>query len=397
MPVSGEGGMAVNGTRFESLRAGIPALQRCTYMNTGTSGPLHDRVVARIRELLQHEVEQGAAAPEILGAGFHEGAALKAALSALFGCRSDDLALTQNATQGLTVVAAGYPWQPGDEILTTDQEHVSGLVPWFSLARHRGVVVRVLPAGADPDATVRAFADAITPATRLLAFSHVSYSTGVRLPAERLCKLARERGVLSAIDGAQAAGALAVDLDALGCDFYALPGQKWLMGPDGTGAFYVRPESLERLQPPALGWASVSRYDLQGGYDLFPSARRFETATTNTPLAGGLRAAVELALEIGRERIAGRVLELAAGLKERLARVPGVTVITPAEPERSAGLVSLTVAGVDAETAAQKLWREQHLLCRSIPDPYCLRFSTHAFNTEEELDRAAEAVAGLRG
>ncbi len=379
------------------LRAQIPALQQCIYLNTGTSGPLPAGVTARIRALLAEEAVTGPAAPELMHGGFAEIGATKQALARLLGASADELALSQNATQGLTLVAAGYSWQPGDEILTDDQEHVSGLVPWFGLARHRGVRVRVLPLSADPDATVQRFAEAIGPATRLIAFSHVSYSTGTRLPAAALCQLARAHGVLTAIDGAQAAGQIPVDLRVLGCDFYALPGQKWLLGPDGTGAFYARAESLEQLQPPALGWAAVSRYDLDGSYTLHPNARRFETATVSIPMVGGLRAAVELALATGIEAIAARSASLATYLKERLAALPGVTLLTPLAPEHSAGLVSFTLAGVDAEQAAQRLWRQHRILCRSIPRPYCLRFSVHAFNTTAELDAAVAAVAGLMG
>ena len=381
---------------FEQYRAGIPALQKMVYLNTGTSGPLPARVSARARALWMREAVDGPAAPEVMLAGVAEMVAAKEALARLLGATVGELALTQNASQGLTLVAAGIPWQAGDEILTTDQEHVSGLAPWYALARHKGERVRLLPVDANPEVTVRTFADALGPITRLMAFSHVSYCTGIRLPARELCALAREQGVLSAIDGAQAAGAIPVDIPALGCDFYALPGQKWLLGPDGSGAFYVRQESLDRLQPPALGWASVSHYDLAGDYTLFPSARRFETATMSIPLIGGLRAAAELALDAGGEAIGQRIAALAGRLKERLDAIPGVDLLTPADPARSAGLVSLTIAGVDAEHAARRLWKEHRILCRPIPAPYCLRFSTHAFNTDDEVERAAEAVAGLR-
>lgn len=380
----------------ERLRAQIPALQQCIYLNTGTSGPLPARVVSRMRELLAEESVAGPAAPDRMRASAAEAAAARQAVASLCGADADELALAQNASQGLTLVAAGYPWQPGDEVLTTEQEHVSGLVPWYGLARYRGARVRVLPVHPDPDDTVSVFAAAIRPETRLIAVSHVSYCTGMRLPVEALSRLARERGVLMAVDGAQAIGQIPVDLHALGCDFYAMPGQKWLLGPDGTGAFYVRSESLERLHPPALGWASVTGHDLAGSFSLFPNARRFETATVSTPLVGGLRAAAEFALDLGIEAIARRIASLASHLKRRLAELPGVTLLTPLEPERSAGLVAFTVDGVDAEQAAQRLWREHRILCRSIPRPYCLCFSVHAFNTEAELDAAVEAVAGLR-
>ena len=168
----------------------------------------------------------------------------------LLGCKLDDIILTNSATAGMFLIAQGLSFRPGDRILTTDHEHPAGRMGWDWIARRYGVEVDALaisPGERDPETIVAQFAAAIRPETRILSFSHILFTTGVKLPAAELCALARERGCIAIVDGAQSAGAMPVDVKAMGCHAYAASGHKWLMGPKGTGLLYLDPEMAELL------------------------------------------------------------------------------------------------------------------------------------------------------
>jgi len=237
---------------------------------------------------------------------------------------------------------------------------------------------------------------ALTPRTRLVALSHVDWTDGAVFPLEEICALARERGVLTLIDGAQSVGNIPVDVPTSGADMYAFTGHKWVLGPEGMGALYVRPGLTPGdVHSTNVGFASLpdpSAFDINGGYELRAGARRFEASTMSPILAGGFAAAAQAVYERGEaglEEIRRRAELLAVLLSE----IPRVTVRSP-QPARS-GLVSFEVEGSTAKEVVEHLLQERFIL-RSIPQPHpYVRASTHLFNTEEELEALASAVGEL--
>jgi selenocysteine lyase/cysteine desulfurase len=376
------------------IRAGIPALGESIYLNTGTFGPLPSVVADEIRHAYDQVERLGTFSPLVFREMELEGLEQTRHKAAnLMGVTPDEVAFTHNVTDGINTVLHGLDWSPGDEVIISDQEHPAGTVPWLALAERRGVVVRVLPVRFDQDEMVTRFQELIRVRTRLACLSHVSCMSGVRLPVARLCAVARDAGILTLVDGAHAEGQFPVDVPAIGPDFYAACGHKWLLGPQGTGMLYVRRARLADLRPAWLGWGVNKPFDRATmTFELEPSAARFEASTQPWPLYLALGRAMDYIQQIRLAHIERRVRGLVAYFREMLSAIPGLKFYTPAEPELAAGLVTCSIPGWEAEALSQHLWRSQRVLTNHIKEFSALRFSVAFFNTEEELETAAVAL-----
>jgi selenocysteine lyase/cysteine desulfurase len=307
---------------------------------------------------------------------------------------ADEVALTLNVTDGINIVLHGSTWQPGDEVIVTDQEHPSGTVPWLALAQRAGVRLRWLELVHDAREVLRRFQQLLTPRTRLAQLSHVSCLTGLRLPIEQLCAVAREAGVLTLVDGAHAEGQFDVDVAALGCDFYAACGHKWLLGPQGVGMLYIRREHVEHLQPIWLGWDVNQPFDRSGrSYQLPATAARFEQSTRPWPLYLAFGKAIEYVEGVGMDAIEQRVRELRQGFLASLSTIPGVSVHSPTDADLGTGLVTAALAGWPADALQQRLWEQSRIITNVIREYDALRFSLAFFTSEEELATTLEALA----
>lgn len=378
---------------FQALRERIPAVQDRVYLNTGTSGPMPREAYEKEVELLELIYREGFSSPPALAAYSRALEEARKAAAAVLGCEPGRIALTHSTSDGIGVVASGIDWRPGDEVIVSDLEHISGIAPWKELAARRGVVVRELETEGgclEPERVVKA----LTPKTKLICISHVSYATGAVLPVQEVCALARARGVLVIVDGAQAAGHLPVRVEELGCDFYALSGQKWLLGPEGTGALYVAPQALELLAPSRVGWASLAKEDeAAGGIALHRDARRFETGTVHAPAFAALAESIRILEALGWENIFARARALARLAADELSRVRGVKILTPRSAD--SGLLTFAVEGREPERLVRELWAKRRIVVRSIPKPVALRASFHAFNDEADVEALVKAVAEL--
>jgi L-cysteine/cystine lyase len=309
------------------------------------------------------------------------------AAARLVSAGADDVALTQNTTHGMNLGVAGIDWREGDEVISATTEHPGCLAPLHNLRRRFGVEVNLV----SPPVTPQKIEAAFTPRARLVALSHVDWTSGEVLALEEICTLARRRGALTLIDGAQSVGNISVDVPVTGADMYAFTGHKWVLGPEGLGAFYVRPGLP--VHSPNVGFRSLpspADFDAAGDYNLRQDARRFEASTTSPALAAGFAAAAEAVQRRG-EAAFERIRDRADLLMNLLSRLPRVTLRSP-RPAQS-GLVSFEVEGVAAKDAAERLL-ERGFILRYIPGPNSyVRASTHLFNTEEELEELAEAVS----
>src|SRR6516225_5046162 len=217
-------------------------------------------------------------------------------LAEFIGCKHDEIALLRNATEANSYIANGIDMKPGDEVLMTDQEHPGGEHPWDLKAKRYGIVIKkvTLPRPVKDAAQVlNLFNDAITPRTRVMFFSHITTFSGVVLPAKELAKLARDKGILSAVDGAHVTGMMRLGVRELGCDMYSSSPHKWLMAPKGSGFLYVRDEVIDRL------WNTIAT---EGWDDTKIRAERFQRiGSSNLPALWGLSAAIKLANDVGME------------------------------------------------------------------------------------------------
>ena len=349
----------------QALRAEFPVLARIAYLNAGTDGPLPARAVAAAAAELQRELQDGRAVDH-----FERRTELTDRLRALYagalGCATADVALSTCTTEGMAQVIGGLPLSPGDEILTSDEEH-PGLLGALGAARElRGVSVREAP--------FAELAEAVGPATRLLACSHVSWLNGCVAPQELA-----ELDVPVLLDGAQGVGAVPVDVEALGCDAYAGAGQKWMCGPDGTGMLYVRPELRERLTISRRGYGNLQEPTLGLRATLHEDARSLDTLSLNAETVACALAAGELLAETGWAAVHERACSLAARLAEMLAERGREPV-----PRGHTTLVSFPSPDPAAE---RELLAKAGIIVRNIPDRPWLRASVGAWNDEGDLDR----------
>jgi L-cysteine/cystine lyase len=365
------------------------------YLNSGGSGPPSRETIRAMREA--DDLCSGPAYLEGVDFYAHQGATYARAREAaarLTGVNPDDLALTQSTTHGMNLGAFALDWRAGDEIVSSRSEHPGCLVPLHALEKRHDARLRLV----EPPITAEKVEEAMTSRTRLVSISHVDWATGEVLPLEEISALARDRGALTLVDGAQSVGNIPVDVPATGADMYAVTGHKWVLGPEGMGGFYVRPGLVpDSVGSTSLGYASLSdstAFRAEGGYEehLHGGARRFEASTMSPALAAGFAQAADAAHERGLEGFAEiqRRAELLAGLLQEQSRI----MIRSRRPA-SSGLVSFEILGVAAKEAAEKLLA-QRFVVRFIPEPYpYVRASTHLFNTDEELEALAEAVSRL--
>jgi L-cysteine/cystine lyase len=379
--------------KLAAVRAGLPALGAGIYLNTGSVGPLPSETAAAMDEYAARELRTGRGHPADFEMFLERMAEARAGIAAIVAGDVDDIALTHATTDAINMAVWSIPWQSGDHVLTTNHEHGGALGPLVSTRDRFGVVLDIadIGDGGNPDAVLAALERGVTPTTRLIVVSHVTWTTGARLPVERIGRLARGLGIPLAIDGAQAIGAIPVTIDELGADFYAIPGQKWLLGPEGTGALWVSGSAREWAVPGHAGWFSFEEIGLDGSATLHRDARRYEASNYHHPSVVGLaRSCGWLSMYVGLPWIHERGVALARKAADRLAAIPGVTLVTPRSS--MATLVTFRLDGWPAEAALDELGGRVFAVARTIPPLDAIRISVGFFNTEAELERFAGAV-----
>jgi selenocysteine lyase/cysteine desulfurase len=354
------------------LRTQFPVLKRLAYLNAGTDGPLPAAAVRAAAQELAREADDGRGKAHFERRGELNGR-LRESYAAALGCEPGELALTTCTSEGIAQVIGGLELGPGDEILTSDEEH-PGLLGALAGAREvKGVTVRMVGLGE--------IADAIDPqTTRLVACSHVGWMSGRLAPAE----LANV-DVPVLLDGAQGVGAIAVDVRALGCDAYAGAGQKWLCGPDGTGMLYVSASLRARLRIERRGYPNLADPDAGIEADPHEDARALDSMSLSAEAVACALAAIGV-LEAAGWR---EVHERARGLAARLVELLGERDRTVA-PRGDSTLVSF--ASPDPERERERLL-ESGVILRNIPGRPWLRASVGAWNDEADLDRLLMALS----
>lgn len=291
-----------------------------------------------------------------------------------------DIALLKNTSEALSFVAFGLDWRSGDQVVISDQEFPSNRIVWEALAPYGVEVIRVDLAGADPEAALLA---ACGPRTRLLSISAVQYACGLRLDLERLGQGCRQRGVLFCVDAIQQLGALPFDVQACDCAFAMADGHKWLLGPEGLALFYCRSDLRPQLKLHEYGWHMVEHAGDFERTDWRPaqSAHRFECGSPNLLGATALEASLSLLEEVGMSEVASALGERMDWLQQGLTRLSGVTLLSPTDPARRAGILTFRLDGWEQRPLFERLKAEQ-VIC--APRGGGIRLSPH-FYTETRV------------
>jgi selenocysteine lyase/cysteine desulfurase len=354
------------------------------YLNTGSVSPTPRVVLDRVAETML-AIEANPVRMTYGAGPIREATDRARELAAAFiGCEVESLQITRSTTEAMNSIAGGMRLEPGDRVLTTDQEHHGGSLCWAYEARRRGVVVDAIPIAPDdqdPQLIVDRFERAMTARTKVVSVSHVITTTGYLMPIPEIAALARSRGALCVVDGAQALGQIPFGVRELGCHAYAASGHKWLMAPKGTGLLYVSPAAADAIQP------------IQG-----EDGRRFLSESVGMgclPLAAGLGLAIEMMQGRGMAPVAARIAVLRELAWRGMSDIPGLTVVSGPAGPRATGLVAARLP--DAVDSADFLTalRERHgVIVKMVEKRWFngIRLSPHIFNAEADVERALAAI-----
>ena len=314
---------------------------------------------------------------------------VRPAAARLVGADSGEVALVRSASEGLFLIANGIELKPGDEVVTTTQEHPGGITPWLERAERSGLVVRQVPITSPPpdkEKILGLLGGAFSNRTRVLFFCHVTRG-GFLYPVRELCELARGRGIVSAVDGAQAVGTMPVDLHALGCDLYASSLHKWSLAPAGNGLLYVRRDYQPRFHPPGRPPGAQA-----GASDFEP------LGTQAIPVRAAAGTALEFVERIGLGRIEERDRVLSDRLKAGLVEIPRFRLLSPRPVEATSPSITLfEIEGVEAPRIVEQLHARFHMhVDEHVRDGLnAVRVSTHFYNRPDEVGRLLDALRTL--
>jgi cysteine desulfurase/selenocysteine lyase len=302
-----------------------------------------------------------------------------------------DIALVKNTSEALSLVAFGLDWQPGDQVVISDEEFPSNRVVWEALTDRGVEVVQASLAGADPEASLLA---ACNRRTRLLAVSAVQFGSGLRLDLTRLGQGCRARKVLFCVDAIQQIGALPFDVQRYECDFAMADGHKWMLGPEGLGVFYCRAALRPQLRLNAYGWHML---DNLGDFERRQwqparSARRFECGSPNMLGACALEASLSLLEEVGMDEVARQLQYRVEQLHQGLAGISGVQLHSSDSPARRGGIVTFSICGQNSADIHRSLTAERTICALRGPG---VRFSPHFYTSEQLIDEAVQQVRRL--
>ncbi|MFQ5665686.1 MAG: aminotransferase class V-fold PLP-dependent enzyme [Candidatus Binatia bacterium] len=369
-------------------RTEFPITARLTHFNHAGVSPVSRRVVDAVNAFVTEATVVDAAAQRRWTA---RSDAVRASFACLVGAQAEEIAFVKNTSEGLSLVAAGLRWQPGDNVIAVDGEYPSNVYPWFGL-RRVGVATRLVRPvqGRVRVEDVRALADE---RTRLVSVSFVDWNTGARTDLRPIGEFCRERSAIFCVDGIQGVGALRLDVEREGIDCLAVGGHKWLLAPEGCGCLFVSRRVVDRLDSVLLGWKSVTDADtyLPYHFDPRPDAAKFEPGSP--PVLGiyALGAALDLLLEVGPERVERRLValtdRLAAGLQSR-----GAQILSPWGAGERSGIVVFRL-GDDPQRLCGELIREG-LIVRVRSGG--IRVAPHFYNNEDDIDRLLAALDRLR-
>ncbi|MGQ0767167.1 MAG: aminotransferase class V-fold PLP-dependent enzyme [Gemmatimonadota bacterium] len=359
------------------------------WLNNASTGPLPERAVAALRSFGDLRAE-----PWKISQDYQFGVLerCRELVGQLIGAGSDEIALMVNTSYGVNLAARSLPLSAGDVVVISDRDFPANVYPWLALERSRGVLVRKVPCAGrlfDEDALIAAL-DA--PRVKVLAVSWVSFESGIRLDLDRLSAACRERGIFLFVDAIQGVGAATLDLRRTAVDILACGAQKWLCSPWGSGFVYVRRELVRRLEPHDVSWMAVKDSDdfsHMCDYDLTyrDDARRFEMITLPFQDFAAFSASLEVLREAG-PAAAQRVESHASRLMEWALVRPDLEVVTPVEPPRRAGIISI----VPSDPVATSARLERAGIGHSLREG-AIRLSPHFFTPDEHIDQVMEAMS----
>ncbi len=382
-------------TIWQQFREQMPVVRKWAYFDHAAVSPLPQLAFDKISKWADEALTDGDAFWTRWSRQYEE---LRNLASQLINCTPDEIGLVPNTSFGINMVAEGFPWKPGDNVVLPAGEFPSNVYPWMHLA-DRGVTVRTVPLDGYRVCPNR-LAEACDSRTRIVSASWVGYASGYRLDPYELAKVAHDQGALFFLDAIQGMGVFPLDVQRGPIDFLAADGHKWMLGPEGAGIFYVKREHLKLLRPINVGWNSVSQGNDYSRVELNirEAASRYESGSQNLVgfigLLGSLQTLHQFGLRSDESPIGTRVIAVTDDLCTRLNEL-GLPIYTDRTTDDvKSGIVSFEVPGFDSLTLKSQLHAEGVVVsCRAGR----LRIAAHAYNNDEDLDRLIVAIKKLSG
>jgi selenocysteine lyase/cysteine desulfurase len=363
------------------------------YLNTGTLGLCPKSAIDAIKAA----IDEGEANPGTHLQHDERWAQVKAQAARVVNATPGEIAFTRNTTEGANIVCNGLPFSPGDEIITTNHEHIGNILPWLARAKRDQLAIKVFDLAPSPEEILARIANLLTPNTRALSIPHVSCADGRVLPVQAIGAWARERDLWYFVDGAQAPGMVPVDIRAIDCHAYATSTHKWLLGPKGTGLLYVREDALDLISPTCVGaFSCADAVDPHAANFAFvPSAQRYEYGTLSGALIAGLGAAFTFLDDIGFDSIHSHDLTLANQFRDGLQKLDA-DILTP-RPTHSA-ITTFRLPNIPYADLQSYLMNEHRIRVRGIYEAglNAIRISPHLYNTAEEIDLTLKAIEAAK-
>jgi len=329
----------------------------------------------------------------------------RSSIARLIGAKPEEIVFTKNTTEAINLVASGLKFTPGDEIIVTELEHQSNLIPWFCLEKEKGVRVKVIEADQNGLIDLSKVVRSLNRRTRLVTMTHVSNVLGTVQRVEEMGRILRGSQALFMVDGAQSVGRIPVDVATIDCNFFAACGRKAMLGPQGTAFLFGKSDSLERLRPLMLGSraANVTR---TSEYKLEPIPFRFEAGLINTSGYIGLGTAAEYLEKLGLKTVEGRIRGLTSLLLKGLKRVEGIKIYGSPSIDRQVGIIAWNLEGYDSHEVARALDRMgilvasgaqgSPLMMKALGIKGVVRTSIHYYNTESDINRLIRSLRMLK-
>ncbi len=365
------------------------------FFNTGTAGASPRQVLKAMidhmlhvdRDLAHWDYKPGT---ENYYSGYYPEEGLRKKFARLINADFEEVAITGNSTLGMNFVANGVTLAAGEEVIIMEDAHIGGRCGWELKAKRYGSVVKFVTPPIpprDPGELIALYERASTPQTKVWAIPHLSSHAAIRFPVEEMCKRARERGILSVVDGAQTLGHLVIDVKAMGCDAYFSSPHKFLLAPKGTGVLFIRRELLPKI------WTTLASAQWDNQQDGI--YRLMQYGTTNLSLLKGVEAAIDFHMELQPARVQARIVGLADQLRAGLQKIPGVELMSSAHPALTSATVIYRVANVEHTRVQDELWNRGKVRVRQQPVPGAIRQCCHIYNSEEEIDRTLRILRDL--
>ena len=385
-PTLGVGDLVPKGPLDEAywwkVRSQFNIIDSMTFMNNGTEGPV-PRVVLEANERYFREIAENPS-NNYRRAEVDAG---RGQVARLVGPQPEEMGLTRSTTEGMNIFTHGLDWKAGDEVIYCTHEHGGGKGPYTTLTARAGIKVVPVDIPSPPqsvDQIVGLYEKAITPRTKVIMVSHMTYVTGLVTPVKELAELAHRRGLLIAVDGAHPLGMMDLNMAELNVDHYAAAGQKWLMCGTGTGVCYIKRDVQERIWP------------LMGAPgDPKDGAKKYESfGQRDVPSALGMTAAVDLQTAIGKKNIEARARALSTRFRTGLKGIPGVKMWTSESPQFAAALTLFSVRDIPMANVQQAILNRDRIYIRTMAtgNLNAVRAATHIYNMPEEVDRLLDSV-----